>query len=316
MLISVIIPSRSPQYLQRTIDDLLAKAEGDLEIICVLDGIWPDPIVKDDKRVIILHQGTQHNSLGMRAAINAGVAISKGNFLMKTDEHCSFSQGYDIALAKDCLDNEVIIPRRGRLDAEKWEKIEDGRSDIDYMAVEYPYLKPYDETQGLHGKIWNRPGREHILKDETPTMQGSCYFMSRKHWDKVIKKMNEEAYGFFTMEAQEISCATWLSGGRVMVNKKVTYCHYHKGHAGKGYGFSRAQYVKHAESKEKGRLYAINYFLYTKDFKYDWDWFINEKFPDMPGWSKTWREDLEKDKHKDYSTLGYKDNKWLEGLRK
>ena len=54
--LSIIVPSRSPQYLQKTIDDLLAKAEGDIEIIVVLDGIWPDTIPKDHPKVHHLHQ--------------------------------------------------------------------------------------------------------------------------------------------------------------------------------------------------------------------------------------------------------------------
>ena len=63
---------------------------------------------------------------------------------------------------------------------------------------------------------------------------------------------SDEKYGPFTQEAQEISNATWLSGGRVMVNKKTWYAHYHKGHRGKGYGFSNEQYKKHGIASEKG----------------------------------------------------------------
>lgn len=294
MNVSVVIPSRSPQYLQRTIDDLLSHAESEVEVIVVLDGIWVDPPLKDDKRVIIIHQGTIHGNRGMRAAINAGMRVAKGKYVAKSDEHCSFSQGWDVKLAADCADNEMIIPRRGRLDADAWRKIEDGRADVDYMYIEYPYAKLYDKTQGLHGAIWKREGRDHLMLDETPTSQGSFHFMSRKHWDRTIKEMDAEHYGQFTAEAQELTCATWLSGGRVMVNKNVTYLHMHKGNNGKGYGFSNAMYREHQRSMEMGRLYTIDHWLNTKEYKYDWEWFIN-KFPDMPGWSKDWKKDLERD---------------------
>ena len=40
--------------------------------------------------------------------------------------------------------------RRKRLDAEKWELIDDGRPDIDYMKIDYPFAIPFDSTQGLH----------------------------------------------------------------------------------------------------------------------------------------------------------------------
>ena len=56
-MLSVIIPSRNNEYLQRTIDDLLEKAEGEIEIIVVLDGYWPSPMLVHDIRVSIIHHG-------------------------------------------------------------------------------------------------------------------------------------------------------------------------------------------------------------------------------------------------------------------
>lgn len=303
--VSIIIPDRHGQpFLQQTIDDLLAKAEGDIEIIVAMDGTWADPVLKNDKRVIIIHHGTVHDNLGMRESINKGVAISTGEYIMKLDEHCSVNQGFDTILKKDCENNWVVIPRRKRWDAEKWEMINDGRQDIDYMQVDYPYLKPFDKTQGLHGAEWKRPERAEIMIDLTPTMQGSCYFMKRSYWDKLFPHgLDSENYGTFTQEAQEISMAAWLSGGQVVVNKNAYYAHFHKGKRGKGYGFSNEQYKRHMEGTERGRIYCINKWLYTKEYEFDLDWFINVMFPDMPGWEGNWRERLEADKNKDYSNL-------------
>lgn len=300
-MLSVIIPSRSPEYLQKTVDDLLAKSRGEVEIIVIYDGIWVDPPLRDDLRVRIIHQGTQHNNRGMRAAINAGVALSKGKYIMKTDEHCMFDEGYDIKLAADCRDNWVVIPRRYRLDADNWSIIRDGRPPVDYMFIAYPYERPNDKTCGLHGDKWDDKTRERTNGydiDDTPTMQGSCYFMTRRHWDKTIKEMDDKNYGTFTQEAQEISMPTWLTGGRVVVNKKTWYAHYHKGNNGKGYGFSNAQYKKHGEEMERGRRFCIDFWLYTKAYKYDWEWFIN-KFPDMPGWGTDWKERIVADRAKE-----------------
>jgi hypothetical protein len=100
----------------------------------------------------------------------------------------------------------------------------------------------------------------------------------------------------------------------VVVNKKTWYAHLHKGKGGKGYGFTTEQYKNHQISKEKARLYAIDYWLNTKDFKYDFDWLI-EKFKPA-GWPANWREQVEIDKLKDYSTLNYAEDFWLEGLKK
>jgi glycosyltransferase involved in cell wall biosynthesis len=302
--VSVIIPDRNGMpYLQKTVDDILVKARGDIEVIVVCDGIWPDPALTDDPRVNIVYHGSVHNNLGMRASINKGVAVSKGKYIMKVDEHTMLDEGFDVKLVANCADNWVVIPRRKRLEPESWTLIDDGRPDIDYMYLEYPFLKPFDKTQGLHGAEWKRPDSRDMI-DDTPTMQGSCYFMPRVYWDKLFPNgLDDVNYGTFTQEAQEISMAAWLSGGRVVVNKYTWYAHFHKGKRGKGYGFSNEQYKKHMEGTERGRLYCINKWLTTKEYLHDFDWFINELFPTMPGWEGNWRERLRDDQYKDYSNL-------------
>lgn len=298
MGVSVIIPSRSAQYLRQTVNDLLTKAEGEVEVIVVYDGRWPEPdeMLPDDPRIIQMHHGEIHNNYGMRASINAGVRLSSGEYLLIIDEQCMIDQGYDVKLAADCKDSWVVIPRRKRLDAESWSLIQDGRPDIDYMQVDYPYQRPYDKTCGLHGAEWKRPERANLMIDSTPTMQGSCYFMSRKWWDKVVGPLDDENYGNFTQEAQEVSFKTWFAGGRVVVNKKTFYAHLHKGKRGKGYGFSNEQYKRHLEGTEKGRLYCIGHWINHPKFK----WYIDELFAGSPGW-ENWEERIKVDAPKDFS---------------
>ena len=62
---SVIIPARNEEFLALTIDDILSNIEGDTEIIVVLDGYWPDPPLKDNPRVTIIHHT---EAVGQRAA--------------------------------------------------------------------------------------------------------------------------------------------------------------------------------------------------------------------------------------------------------
>lgn len=317
-MLSVVIPSRSPEYLQKTVDGLLDNAQGDIEVIVVLDGIWPEPILNDDPRVVVVHHGEVHNNIGMRGSISTGMALARGDYVMKIDEHCMVGKGYDQILAADCENDWIVIPRRKRLSPDSWEIQVDGRPDIDYMYVEYPYAKPLDKTQGLHGAEWKQRfyDRPELMIDDTPTMQGSCYYMKKSTYDKWWPDgLDDVNYGPFTQEAQELSMRAWLEGGRVIVNKNTFYAHYHKGKRGKGYGFSNEQYKKHAEWNERGRIYCINYWLSTKDFKHDFTWFVNEKFPDMPGWSDDWQTRLAEDSAKDYSTTKYKDDYWLSNLR-
>ena len=119
-VLSVIIPSRSDTYLSKTVDDLLNKAKGEIEVIVSLDGYWPNPMLRDDKRVRVIHQGVVDNNRGMRAAINAGLALARGEYVMKCDEHTMWDEGFDLKLIEDCLEHDVVVPRRYRLEPESW----------------------------------------------------------------------------------------------------------------------------------------------------------------------------------------------------
>lgn len=309
--VSVIIPDRNGQpYLQQTIDDILAKAEGDIEIIVAVDGLWPDPMVKKNPKVILVHFGVIFDNLGMRAGINKAVAISTGEYIMKIDEQCIVDQGFDTKLKADCEENWVVIPRRYRLDWDTWQIVDpklDSRPPVDYMYLAYPYERPFDKTSGLHGAEWKEKynERKDILIDDTMSWQGSCWFMTRKHWDNVIKELDDINYGTFTQEAQEIGNKTWLSGGRLVVNKKTWYAHGHKGKRGKGYGFSNEQYKRHMDGTERGRLFCIDYWVNNKHLLEHPDWksfeWLLEKFWPVPTWPDNWKEQIKIDAQRDYS---------------
>ncbi len=300
--VTVIIPSRQPEFLQKTVNDLIEKAVGDIEIIVIYDGYWPDTPLTPDKRLRILHQGVFHDNFGMRRAINDGVALAQGEYIMKIDEHCMMSKGWDHSLKASCTGDSIVIPRRKRLDPEKWELIEDGRPPIDYMFVSYPYKQRYDRSCGLYGAEDRQRhyDREELIIDTTMTMQGSCWFLRKDYFYKLLPHgMEEFRYGMFNHEAQELSNTAWLSGGQVLVNKDCWYAHYHKGSKGKGYGFSNAQYKRFTADKEKARRFAIDYWLTTKDFKHDWAWFM-EKFAPVPTWPENWITKINEDAKYDW----------------
>jgi len=298
-MISIVIPSRQPQYLQQTVDDLLGKAQGEIEIIVVFDGYWPDPMLEPNKRVKIIKHGTVHNHKGMRASINAGMAIAEGEYVMKIDEHCMVDKGFDEKLRADCEDNWVVVPRRYRLDAENWSIIKDGRAPVDYMYIAYPYERPYDRKCGLYGGGIDKTRyseRKNVEVDETMSTQGSCYFMKKSYWNQLFPNgLDDEHYGTFNHEAQEIHFTAQLSGGKLMVNKKTWYAHYHKGKNRKGYGFSREQYRRHEADKEKARRYALDYWLPQPGFAD----FINKWLP-LPGWPENWQEKIVEDEKNDW----------------
>jgi len=227
--VSVVLPSRGEQFLAPTVADALTKAAGDVEVIAVLDGYWPDPPLPQDKRLIQVHHGAAQ---GMRAAINAGVAVARGDFIMKLDAHCMVAEGYDEVLKADCEDNWVVVPRRYALDPEDWSKRR-GQTPIDYQYLSYPDNQGDRGGPGLHGRTWHEKNHCPKLKkrtiDDLMSAQGSGWLMKRDyfHW---LELEDVENYGTFGSEFQEIGFKCWLSGGRIVRNKLTWYAHLHKGH--------------------------------------------------------------------------------------
>lgn len=236
-LLSIIIPSRNEPYLQKTIQDLTKHARGDFEILAVLDGYWPPAreIVLDN-RVHYIHFA---EAKGMRNAINSAVKLSRGQYILKTDAHCSFSPGFDVELKKEDAQHTIQVPRRLRLNPVTWSIIQDHRPPIDYM-----YL---DET--LKGREWRE---KNLITDTLPkidelmTSQGSCWFMSREYFD-YLEILDEATYGTFFKEMQEIGLKCWLSGGKMLVNKNVGYAHWHKERT-RGYSLSSSEDVRAIEA--------------------------------------------------------------------
>lgn len=269
--VSVVIPSRNEKFLQKTIDDLLLKAKGNIEIIAVLDGYWIDNPIGDPK-VIYLHRGQPE---GMRSAINSGVAIAKGEYILKTDAHCLFGEGFDEILKADYKDNWVVVPRRYALDVEKWEieKRQDNKYPVDYM-----YL-----SRDLHGEPWperrDDPKHKDLMIDDLMSAQGSCWFMKKSYFEE-LELEDEEVYGKFWNEFQEIGLKCWLSGGEVKVNKKTWYAHLHKT-KGRGYSLENSEQEKALEAIKKWVNEDGTQVWHKQKYSFKW---LLEKFWPVPGW--------------------------------
>jgi len=275
--VSVIIPSCRELFLAPTVKDVLDKARGDVEVIVHLDGYWPDPPLPEDPRLMLVHSGVQ---LGMRPGINRAVAASSGEYLMKLDAHCMVDEGFDEVLKADCGDDWIVVPRRNRLDAENWCLQDVGKPPIDAHYLSYPFERDNDTSCGLHGTPWSdrAAARKDVLVDDEMSSQGSCWFMSRKHWQRV-GPLDVERYGNFIQEFQELGCKTWLGGGEVKVNKKTSYAHLHKGKKyGRGYSLSNSRH-------KEGGDFATRYWMLDrwKQRKHDMRWLV-EKFSPVPSW--------------------------------
>jgi len=285
--VSVIIPARNEVFLGKTIEDLLTKATGEIEIIAVLDGYWPEPKIPDDDRLILIHRGSP---LGMRAAINAAAAIAHGKYLMKCDAHCMFAPGFDEVLKADCEENWIVIPRRLRLDAENWCIEESSKHKV---PIDYEYLGAPGYF-GAKGNRWDERSRARLndpkyIIDENMSFQGSCWFMTKNHFDNFLHGMSEEGYGTFVREAQEIGLKTWLGGGKIMTNKKTWYAHLHKGPK-----YGRMYFIDKRE-KEKGNAYCDDFWFNNRwtEALHDLAWLI-ERFWPVPSWTPELVEQVRK----------------------
>jgi len=275
--LSIIIPSRNEQFLAKTVDDIFAKAKGEFEVIVVLDENDQPLVPRPNLRVL-----KKVGSPGMRSAITQGINAAQGKYIMKCDAHCMFAEGFDLVLGAECEDNWIVIPRRFSLEPEPW-IIREGRPTIDYEYNPFPYATLTSVKTG--GKWYQRAiDRKDILLDENMGFQGSCWFTTRKHFDSIDGFEKNTSYDEFVLESEELANKTWLSGGKVMVNKKTWYAHLHKGNQfGRGYFLDK----KHMKTM---RVFYIDFWMHNRWPKriHDIEWLIN-KFMPIPGYPSDWQ---------------------------
>ena len=99
-----------------------------------------------------------------------------------------------------------------------------------------------------------------------------------KYWQLNIC---DEAHGSWGQQGTEVACKTWLSGGRVIINKKTWYAHLFRTQ-GSDFGFP---YPQSGSQVDHARKYSKDLFLNGK-----WDkaihplqWLV-DRFAPVPGW--------------------------------
>lgn len=291
MSLSVIIPSRTEKYLNRTIQDVLEKATGEIDIFPILDGYGDTPykpIIDPRVKYISLPDNGQ---LQKRQGINAAVSISKATYLMSLDAHCCVAKGFDEVLAADCEDNWVVVPRRCRLDIENWTGTNWEKPPIDYEYFMWQKLVPGRNDNSKHLKAGRFAGYHWDLKtlanmdkpiDDIFTCQASGWFM-KKSWFQKCGFMNVERYTGWGQEGEEICLETIFQGGRAVVNKKTWYAHLHKG-------------------QTHGRMYDWRIEDIRKSYDNSYDYWVNqhkeffislmEKFWPIPNFPDNWKDIL------------------------
>jgi hypothetical protein len=169
----------------------------------------------------------------------------QGDWYMKCDEHCGFAPGFDEVVKADCPDRALLIPRRYSWDAENWciENNPKGPRDYHYLTSPVWSLRERHDYS-IQGMEWPERTRARLSGydvDETMSLQGSCYVMTRAHYER-LGPLQEAGYGTFAQEPQELGLKTQLAGGVMLTTKRTWYGHLHKGSRyGRGYRPNRQE---------------------------------------------------------------------------
>ena len=300
--LSVIITARNEICLKRTVDDVLAKRKLDTEVIVVLDGEWSDPPLDDHKDLTVIYHA---ESIGQRAAINEAIRLSSAKYIMKLDAHCIVAEGFDKVLCEDgdkLGKNVTQIPRMYNLHWFDWVCVKkcggriyqgpSGRkcpkcgADMIKEDIWQPRWHKRSDfmrfDSDLHFQYWGALGtREESKVDIADTMSfvGACFFMNReRYWEL---GGSEEEWGSWGNQGTEWACKTWLSGGRVVVNKKCWFAHLFRTQGG-DFGFPYPQsgkQVEHARKRSKEFFLQNNWKGQTRPLS----WLL-EKFWPISGW--------------------------------
>lgn len=302
--LSVLIPARNEEFLSTTVEDILGKAKADTEVIAVCDQTWPDPPLRDHPKLTVLHFTTP---VGQRGGVNMAARVSRATYIMKLDGHSAVDEGFDVKLMAPYEDGRLgwdvtTIPRMFNLHAFDWKcpcgwQMYQGPkpekcpkcsgTNITKLTVWQPRqsrrtdFARFDST--LHFQYWKdyerRPESQGDLCDVLSSV-GACFFMRRdRFW--ALGGM-DESHGIWGQFGTEISCKSWLSGGRQVVNKTTWFSHMFRTRS----GFSFPYHISGNE-QERARIYSRDLWLNNKwpGQRRPLSWLIDKFWP-IPGWSE------------------------------
>lgn len=343
--LSILIPARNEMFVSRTVENLLKNIRGNTEIIVALDGQWADPGIPDDPRVTILYLP---QAIGQRAATNAACRLSKAEYVMKLDAHCAVDEGFDVKLLKDMQPDWTVVPMMYNLHAFDWVCDKCGNKWYQSPSPQY-CRKDYDDNEKaknpncdnttafhreiifaprlhkkslyyrfdktLHFQYWGDFNKRVDAQGdivEIMSIQGSCFMLSRKrYWELNIC---DEAHGSWGQQGVEVAMKTWLSGGRLVVNKRTWYAHMFRtqgGDFGFPYPLSEADVKKAREYSRE--LWLQNTWPLRKKGR-DLEWLL-EKFRPVPDWHYATSGGKKVSKGAIYYTHGSKNSELLEACR-
>lgn len=300
--LSILIPARNEEFLKNTVEDILKNRRGKTEVIVGLDGKLDDPKVPNHPDVVVFYVPV---SLGQRGMTNALCKLSRAKYVAKCDAHVAFDEGFDVKMLecfKELGDNITQIPAMYNLHVFDWKCMKCGKRtyqgrtplkcedcdnvrDFKKKIVWKPRLNRRTEAYRFDSELkfqyWNefkkRP-EAHGDYIETMSLLGAFFCLTReKYWELNICG---EDFGSWGQQGTEVACKTWLSGGRLIINKKTWFSHMFRTQGG-DFGFP---YPLSQAAVDRARQKSKDLFIKGQwKGKYPLDWLI-KKFSPVPGW--------------------------------
>lgn len=307
--LSVIIAGRNEMFHAQTVEDVLAHAKADTEVICILDGGLP-PMRGIDyhPKVKIVITTTP---MGQRAATNLGASMSRAKYVMKLDAHCRVDDGFDVKMMELMQPDWTMIPQMYRLHAYDWacvhcghcvyqgtepDKCEKCGEDEIYMHMLWepkwkvgPTVSWRFDTN-MRMQYWPKHRRRPEVRKqaesgviETPVCVGCCFLMERERfW--ALGGMDEK-HGSWGQYGCELGMKAWLSGGKMVTNMNTWFAHLFRTGNFSRNGENTFPYPLSGIEQEKARSYSRDLWLNDKwplaTRKLEW---LVERFKPMPDW--------------------------------
>jgi len=319
--LSILIPARNEMFLAETVKNILRSIRGNTEVIVVLDGQWAFPALDDDPRLTIVYfpeaigqraatnQACRLSKAKYVMKLDAHCTLDEG-FDVKLiadmqDDWTMIPTMYNLhAFDWVCVgQNEV------KADPYSIEPVR--QLGCGYSIYQGPTPPPcikcggkmvrelvfkprlnrksnyYRFDKELHFQYWGKFGdREENKGDlvELMTIQGSCFMLTReKYWELDICEEALSGKTGWGQQGVEVALKTWLSGGKVMLNKKTWYSHMFRTQGG-DFGFPYPM-----SGKEVGETRRKSQDLFKNDKwkgiipgrSFQW---VLDKFAPIPDW--------------------------------
>ena len=280
-MISVIIPARNELHLRRTVEDVIRKAAGEIEIIVVLDqwdfnkAVKPEPLLEQldwirgpGQEISNVRLIEYPNLTGQRVMINRAIREATGSHILKIDAHCKLSDGYDVALLEVCEPDTFYTTAMRGITEETWTS-NDRVFAAALLTPEYRWAwwPGYDNHVG------------HLPTHEIMAFSGTVYFCSKELWEGIGG--HDATFAPWGECGAELSLKVWLTGRRLMIHRGVCCAHlYRKKFPYRVTGGTRNATIRAITKMVQEKAFA--------DQVHDIPWLVGKfsRFGQIPGWPK------------------------------